>query len=214
MGWHQVITVGLSNPSHLACQGRYICTQVSHCRGIDDTFKRSFVTHTLSLSLSFFFFSLTSYFAAGLPSHPLAMFSNLSTHAFVRRHIQNAADAKYEIEYWGYAVRMLPCTNDAGSCEYLDAVYGMHEYSMVYTFIMWAIVGGLLLIIMSARILRPKRKNGKGARQGFMYRLTRTSSALYRRFLLPESFPNVFPYTTRLQVLILAILCGYLIVFS
>jgi len=40
-----------------------------------------------------------------------------------RQHIQNHSAGGDEIFYWGYATRVFPCTNDAGSCEYLDAVY-------------------------------------------------------------------------------------------
>lgn len=40
-----------------------------------------------------------------------------------RQHIQNHSAGGDEIFYWGYATRVFPCTNDAGSCAYLDAVY-------------------------------------------------------------------------------------------
>lgn len=39
------------------------------------------------------------------------------------RHIQMADDSSMLEPHWGYVDRVLPCTNDAGSCEYLDAVY-------------------------------------------------------------------------------------------
>jgi hypothetical protein len=39
------------------------------------------------------------------------------------RHIQVADNTSYYVPHWGYVDRVLPCTNDAGSCEYLDAVY-------------------------------------------------------------------------------------------
>ncbi|KAL6856820.1 hypothetical protein J3F83DRAFT_385348 [Trichoderma novae-zelandiae] len=38
------------------------------------------------------------------------------------RHIQNMSDAAQFEPHWGYADRALPCTNDKGSCEFLDLV--------------------------------------------------------------------------------------------
>ncbi|KAJ4400510.1 hypothetical protein N0V91_008662 [Didymella pomorum] len=64
-----------------------------------------------------------------------------------------------------------------------------------------------------ARLLRPNKRYGGGARQSFYYRLVRSVSAIVRRYLAPE-YLRVFKYTTRLQVLVLAILCTYLVVFS
>jgi hypothetical protein len=55
----------------------------------------------------------------------------------VRRHIQDEAAAEWEIPHWGYPSRMMPCTNDPGSCEYLDGVYWMHDVSMLYTCVLW-----------------------------------------------------------------------------
>jgi hypothetical protein len=43
--------------------------------------------------------------------------------ALKARHIQVADNTSYYVPHWGYVDRVLPCTNDAGSCEYLDAVY-------------------------------------------------------------------------------------------
>lgn len=117
------------------------------------------------------------------------------------------------LDYWGYAVRNFPCTNDAGSCEYLDSVYGDHYKSMIYTFIMWAVFGVILLATVLSRLLQPSKKNGDGARKRFCYRLVRFAATAIRRYLVPEC-TEVFKHTTRLQVLILAVLCAYLIVFS
>jgi hypothetical protein len=136
---------------------------------------------------------------------------NSSAHALAARHIQDGAGTA--VHYWGYATRYLPCTNDPGSCEYLDSVYGNHEKSMIYTFVMWAIFGTMLLAMVFARLLRPNKRYGGGARQSFYYRLVRSVSAIVRRYLAPE-YLRVFKYTTRLQVLVLAILCTYLVVFS
>ncbi|KAJ7095903.1 ferric reductase like transmembrane component-domain-containing protein [Mycena belliarum] len=66
------------------------------------------------------------------------------------------------------------------------------------------------------RLFRPHRKNvGDGnSKQSFLYRSTRSAAALSRKHLLPESFPRLFPNTSRLQVLILAILTVYLTIFT
>ncbi|ORY12210.1 ferric reductase like transmembrane component-domain-containing protein [Clohesyomyces aquaticus] len=90
---------------------------------------------------------------------------------------------------------------------------------MLYTFIIWAVIGGILLLFILARLFRPNRNttqspNGGSIKQGFFYRIWRTISSGKRRYLLSESLPRVFPNTTRLQVLILACLCVYLTIFS
>ena len=128
-----------------------------------------------------------------------------------RAHIQNGEGTA--VHYWGYATRYLPCTNDAGSCEYLDSVYGDHEKSMIYTFIMWAVFGVTLLVTVLSRLFWPSKRNGDGSRQSLCYRSMRFASTTIRRYLMPEC-SKVFRYTTRLQVLILVVLCAYLIVFS
>lgn len=141
----------------------------------------------------------------------LTMIFNSTEHALAARHIQDGSGTA--IHYWGYATRYLPCTNDVGSCEYLESIYGDHEKSMIYTFIMWAVFGIMLLATAFLRLLRPSKKNGGSTELGFRYRLVRSMSAVIRQHLAPE-FSKMFKYTTRLQVLILAILCAYLIVFS
>ncbi|KAM3072722.1 hypothetical protein ACMFMF_007055 [Clarireedia jacksonii] len=145
--------------------------------------------------------------------------------ALKSRHIQVADNTSYFVPHWGYVDRVLPCTNDAGSCEYLDAVYWMHDISMLYTFILWAVIGGLLAIFIILRFLRPTGKGSTaspdaenqtstGSSNGWYYRAWRGTQASLRRYLLPESFASIFGHTTRLQILTLAILSGYLIVFS
>jgi hypothetical protein len=136
-----------------------------------------------------------------------------TNNALGARHIQGDDDVLYTIDYWGYAVRKFPCTNDAGSCAYLDAVYGDHQTSMIFTFILWAVLGALLLVTILSRLVRPYRKGGEGARQSCWYRLSRFGASTVRRYLVPEC-SIVFRYTTRLQVLLLAVLCAYLTVFS
>jgi len=82
----------------------------------------------------------------------------------LRRHIQEADNNTTFVYHWGYGNRDVPCTSDAESCAYLDAVYvccslgffkveacyllgqslpdtnnsqWMHDVSMLYTFIVW-----------------------------------------------------------------------------
>lgn len=142
---------------------------------------------------------------------------------FFRRHIQNMSEASELQAHWGYADRALPCTSDAGTCEYLDAVYWMHDVSMLYTFILWAVIGGILAIWMTLRLIAPGKSilpaQGSEAlpprpRQSSVYRTWRSLWALARQSLLPEFLPNWFGHTSRLQVAILACLCAYLTVFS
>lgn len=140
------------------------------------------------------------------------------------RHIQNFSEATSLQPHWGYADRAVPCTNDAGSCEYLDSVYWSHDVSMVYSFILWAVIGGILLIWALGRRFIPSRRpamttDGDGgelplARQNGLYRFSRSVKATVRRCLLPESMTEIFGRTSRLQLLVLAILAGYLTVFT
>ncbi|KAF2261450.1 hypothetical protein CC78DRAFT_470326 [Lojkania enalia] len=140
-------------------------------------------------------------------------------HNLVARHIQDHSSAENEKYYWGYPSRVVPCTNDPGSCEYLDGVYWMHTVSMLYTFILWAVIGGILLIIVLGRLVKPHKRAltygvQENEKQDFVYRIWRSTASTSRRYLLPESFPRLFPNTTRLQILILAALCVYLTIFS
>lgn len=142
----------------------------------------------------------------------------------MKRHIQDFSQDS-ELEYhWGYASRQVPCTNDAGACAYLDAVYHEHDLGMIYTFILWAVIcGGLLVWVIGrhlfviARVAGPSKEQvseGSRPRQSGWHRLVTSVKAFSRRHLLPESVTAVFGHTTRLQVLILAILVGYMTVFT
>jgi predicted ferric reductase len=121
------------------------------------------------------------------------------------RHIQDFSNASQIEPHWGYAGRVVPCTNDAGSCAYLDEVYRGHDRGMLYSGILWSIIGGLLLIFAICRHFPPSQ-----------HRWVRASQAWSRRWLLPEfrSLRWLFGHTTRLQVLVLAATCAYLFVFS
>lgn len=96
---------------------------------------------------------------------------------------------------------------------------------MLYTFILWAVIGGFIAILIIVRLIRPTGKGNATSKDaenqnltvssnGWYYRAWRGTQASLRRYLLPESFTSIFGHTTRLQILTLAILSGYLIVFS
>ena len=120
------------------------------------------------------------------------------------RHIQNFSEASAVEPHWGYADRVVPCTNDVGSCEYLDVVYSGHDRGMIYAGAMWSIIGAILLVFAVTRDWY------------FPSRYTRSLSAFSRRHLLPEfkSLRYFFGHTTRLQVIVLAATAAYLLVFS
>ncbi|KAL2266664.1 hypothetical protein VTJ83DRAFT_6016 [Remersonia thermophila] len=155
------------------------------------------------------------------------------------RHIQNFSAADQLEPHWGYADRVVPCVNDPGSCEYLDEVYGAHDRGMIYTGIFWLTIGGLLLVWAVGRRLIPhedplvarlrlRRAEKQPAttepaaeagapppRASAPRRLLQASASTLRRHLLPTTpLRVVFGRTTRLQVLILAVLAGYLAVWS
>ncbi|KAI1495468.1 ferric reductase like transmembrane component-domain-containing protein [Biscogniauxia marginata] len=136
------------------------------------------------------------------------------------RHIQNMSEADYLEPHWGYLDRSLPCTNDPGSCAYLDQVYQSHDLGMLYSGILWATIGGILFlwaigrrILLSARVGPAGLGNGVDNRAS-MERLGRTIATHSRHFLLPDAMQPIFGRTTRLQVLILAVLSGYLLIWS
>jgi NAD(P)H-flavin reductase/DMSO/TMAO reductase YedYZ heme-binding membrane subunit len=140
------------------------------------------------------------------------------------RHIQNFSEAETLQPHWGYVARALPCTNDIGSCEYLDTVYHSHDLSVLHTFILWAVLGGILLIWGFGRRLIPHRyaassfkiedAEGSTTKQPLLYRFGACVKATSRKYLLPESVRTIFGRTTRLNVLVLVILTGYLIIFT
>ncbi|KAK7740833.1 hypothetical protein SLS62_010977 [Diatrype stigma] len=141
------------------------------------------------------------------------------------RHIQDPTTAEGMEPHWGYVDRVLPCTNDIGSCEYLDAVYGGHDLGMIYCAILWATIVGIVFAWSIARRLCPSPQVElvtSGIVEGDAFktsnsgtsRLRRTLAAHGRRYLLPDAARAIFGRTTRLQVLILAILAGYLLIWT
>ncbi|KAJ0421173.1 ferric reductase like transmembrane component-domain-containing protein [Aspergillus carlsbadensis] len=140
------------------------------------------------------------------------------------RHIQDFS-VDSELEYhWGYSSRQVPCLNDAGSCAYLDAVYHEHDLGMMYTFILWAVICGLLFLwalgrklLPLARVSTPSKEQlleDSRPKQNAFYRFGTAAKAFGRRHLLPESLTGFFGHTTRLQIGILAIIIGYLTIFT
>ncbi|KIV95058.1 hypothetical protein PV10_02760 [Exophiala mesophila] len=141
------------------------------------------------------------------------------------RHIQNMSEADNLEPHWGYADRVVPCTNDPGSCEYLDVVYHSHDLGMLYTGIFWATIGGILFLWYIGRKIFQSPTSGQDGvlwklegqnqvRQGGVEKLRSTIASYSRQFLLPESLRLVFGRVTRLQVVILATLVGYLTIWS
>lgn len=144
------------------------------------------------------------------------------------RHIQNMSEGTLE-PHWGYADRVIPCTNDAGSCAYLDVVYSAHDVGMYYTGIIWATGGAILLVwALSRHFGRRTRADELVQSLADVEKSPSTGSALVttgqrlraalsaglRRHLLPDSIRAIFGRTTRLQVLILAILTAYVTLFT
>ncbi|KAH8817210.1 ferric-chelate reductase [Xylogone sp. PMI_703] len=139
------------------------------------------------------------------------------------RSIQNQSNAAEVRSYFGYPSRVVPCTNDPGSCAYLDTVYHSQTLSMLYTFILWAVIGGVLFIWCLGRHLVPSKQRivtpseedirSPNPERG-IHRLCRSIGATLRGILLPESYPIVFGHATQLQVLILAVVTIYLVIFT
>ncbi|OAQ71359.1 ferric-chelate reductase [Pochonia chlamydosporia 170] len=134
------------------------------------------------------------------------------------RHIQNHSEGGDTQAHWGYPDRIVPCKNDAGSCAYLDVVYLAHDLGMLYMGILWATILGILLIwAILRRASRPAIQGtlqNSRSDEGIFNKLRKTAAAISRRFLLPDANHFLFGRTTRFQVVILALLSGYLFVWS
>ncbi|KAK4140048.1 ferric reductase transmembrane component 3 [Dichotomopilus funicola] len=153
----------------------------------------------------------------------------------IPRHIQNLSSASNLEPHWGYASRAVPCTNDPGSCAYLDAVYDAHDRGMVYTGIFWLTLVGLVGGWGVLRILlRPRggsvvdgdqgeKQQGEEEQQqpnsilSTTTRLVQTLHTTTTHHLLPSSPVFLSPllgHPTRLQLLLLTILTSYLTLFT
>lgn len=154
-------------------------------------------------------------------------------HLTGRAHIQNftGTDSSNLQHHWGYADRIVPCTNDAGSCEYLDVVYHSHDLGILYTGIFWSSILGILLIwgigrrvfasqrgddALISSFLAPRAESQRpNAATGGIEKLKRTIASFQRRLLLPDFAPRLLGgHVTRLQVVVLLILGGYLTILS
>ncbi|PSN65322.1 ferric-chelate reductase-like protein [Corynespora cassiicola Philippines] len=140
-----------------------------------------------------------------------------------KRHIQDHASAESLEPHWGYADRVVPCTNDAGSCAYLDEVYGSHDRSMVYMGILWLTIAAILILWAVGRqslrsrtpgVALPVRGEQQSRSLSATQRLRIAVPAALRRHLLPDAPRILFGRTTRLQVAVLAALAAYLIIWS
>ncbi|KAF5668187.1 ferric reductase FRE2 precursor [Fusarium heterosporum] len=140
-----------------------------------------------------------------------------SLHELGARHIQNMSEAKELEPHWGYADRALPCTNDKGSCEYLDLVYSAHDLGMLYTAIIWATILAILfiwaIIRYAGRPSSPPITLGVNPKAG-LAKVRRSIGSFTRRYLLPDACRAIFGRTTRLQVVIMLSLVGYLTIWS
>jgi len=129
------------------------------------------------------------------------------------RHIQELDSDSTIKHYWGYADRILPCTKDAGTCAYLDSVYHAHQISMLYTFILWAVLGGALMFMLSLHYSKSVARSSDiktPLRRGLD-----SLGSLGRRWMLPEAPGRGFlGRVTLLQVTVLSALLGYLLIFS
>lgn len=100
----------------------------------------------------------------------------------------------------------------------------MHDVSMLYSFIMWAVIGGVLAVIVALRTLKPNPKGNSQATTSEKNETVVMESAysrawggvtsFFRRRFLPEGLVSVFGHVSRLQILVLSILLAYLLVFS
>ena len=132
------------------------------------------------------------------------------------RHIQNFTAAKTLEHHWGYADRAIPCTNDPGSCAYLDLVYSSHDRGMLYSGIVWATIVGILFIWALLRQFNRPQTTPMSSRPrlaGFR-KLHVTLAVSARKYLLPDGARWIFGRTSRLQISVLAALAGYLLVFT
>ncbi|KAF5236621.1 hypothetical protein FAUST_6417 [Fusarium austroamericanum] len=133
------------------------------------------------------------------------------------RHIQNMSEAQTLVPHWGYANRALPCTNDKGSCEYLDLVYSAHDYGMLYSAILWATILGIVFIWALLRFVgkpsAPAIASSASPKAG-LTKVRRSIASFTRRYLLPDACRAIFGRTTRFQVAVLTALIIYLTIWS
>lgn len=124
------------------------------------------------------------------------------------------------VPVFGYYDQTFPCTNDTETCHYKIALYVGHLESMMFTGLLWVT---FILIFVFWAIFRhagqpkdPKQAwvGGQSRPEGTLVRLRRTGGAFFRRGLLQDALRPIFGRATRLQVLVLALLSAYLILWS
>ncbi|KIS65890.1 uncharacterized protein UMAG_05979 [Mycosarcoma maydis] len=162
---------------------------------------------------------------------PETGWSSVST--FVARHTQNFSAADVLEPHWGYADRALPCTSGAATCAYLDIVYSAHDRGMTYAAVFWLLIFALLfvcaVVTWSRRsqnpIVQPRKACVVKNKESWVVSSTRPMSTLERwskaatatrrSYLLPNCRGTYFfNRVTRAQVVVLAIITIYMIIFS
>ncbi|KAL5628409.1 hypothetical protein BROUX41_003157 [Berkeleyomyces rouxiae] len=136
-------------------------------------------------------------------------------------HIQDFASATQLEPHWGYADRVIPCTNDAGSCEYLDLVYGSHDRGMIYTGVFWLTVAFILIccavnryMVLSRAVPLDSALEAKAQPGGF-FRAKAALQSHLRRYLLPNNpLRFVFGHVTRYQVAVFGLFLIYMTIWS
>ncbi|KAH9429626.1 hypothetical protein MCOR02_009363 [Pyricularia oryzae] len=124
--------------------------------------------------------------------------------------------------YYGYAPRTLPCASDGPTCAYFEALWSSNDRGILYSGILWIPAG---VAVLAAAVLRrallsrhtrpfPTAPEGESLIGIKRPSRLRAAAASARRYLLPDSIHFLFGRTTRLQVLVLAILMAYLTIFS
>ncbi|PWN39989.1 hypothetical protein IE81DRAFT_325993 [Ceraceosorus guamensis] len=150
-------------------------------------------------------------------SESLALPPDLPSTPLLARHIQNFSEAASLQPHWGYAARALPCTNDAGSCAYLDTVYRSHDLGMLYVGVFWALLLALLLLYTIAHRCTFTSTSRGGGRGGVaassLHRAASAARAWTRSKLMPDIQIASFR-ATRQQVLVFAILLAYITIFT
>ncbi len=143
--------------------------------------------------------------------------ATMATHLINARHIQDQNDPNNTLKhYWGYPSRVLPCTKDTGTCEYLDAVYSMHETSMRYTFILWAVLLGIAVVWLFIRGWRMDghEERSSGTLESAWHKLALAKRRWLSTDITSRPLQHLFGRVSRLQLLILAVLLAYLLLFS
>lgn len=135
------------------------------------------------------------------------------------RHIQDPSQGGDIQTHWGYPDRIMPCKNDALTCTYLDVVYSAHDLGLLYTGILWATIFAVLLSwAFLRRASRPAVQgtwqSTTGSDRGAFTKLWKTAAAASRRLLLKDANHFLFGRTTRFQVVVLALLAAYLLIWS